>query len=92
VVVEFDINKSEENRNLRGLPFDLVDQFEFDSALIIEDQRQNYGERRWLAIGLLKGRLHVVVFTLRGSAMRVISLRKANEREITRYEKHKAQS
>ena len=45
-------------------------------------------EMRYLALGLLKTRLHVLVFTETESGIRVISLRKANKREILRYEQH----
>jgi uncharacterized DUF497 family protein len=84
--IEFDPAKSELNEGLRGLPFSLVAEFDFDSAVVAEDTRENYGETRWVAIGLIGDRLHVVVFTTRGDAVRVISLRKANDREIARYD------
>ena len=49
------------------------------------DVRRNYGERRIVAYGLIRGRLHVCVYTLRNDAYRIISLRKANRREIDAY-------
>jgi uncharacterized DUF497 family protein len=60
--------------------------FEWDSALIVEDIRKDYGERRFQALGLIEGRLHVLVFTPRAGKTHVISLRKANKREVKRYE------
>ena len=54
--------------------------------LIAEDLRKKYGERRFQALGLIAGRLHAMVFTPRADKIHVISLRKANRREMRRYE------
>jgi uncharacterized DUF497 family protein len=86
VAVSFDPAKSERNVATRGISFDQAAAFEWDTALVIEDTRQDYGERRFQALGLIDGRLHMLVFTPRGSHVHVISLRKANQREVTRYE------
>jgi uncharacterized DUF497 family protein len=56
------------------------------TALIVEDIRKLYEEQRFQVLGLIEGRLHMLVFTPRGAKMHVISLRKANSREINRYE------
>ena len=66
--------------------FELAAEFEWDSALIVEDLRQGYGERRFQALGLIGDRLHMMVFTPRANKAHVISLRKANKREVKRYE------
>ncbi|WP_082457644.1 BrnT family toxin [Pseudomonas sp. Leaf48] len=50
-----------------------------------EDTRQEYGEVRFITVGLLIGRMVVMVWTPRGEARRIISMRKANEREQTQY-------
>jgi uncharacterized DUF497 family protein len=71
---------------LRGIPFELAAVFEWDSALIVEDERKDYGERRFQALGRIEGRLYMLVFTPRKGKVHVISLRKANEREVKRYE------
>jgi uncharacterized DUF497 family protein len=84
--ISFDVSKSERNVALRGIPFDLAAIFEWDSALIVEDVRRDYGERRFQALGRIEGRLFMLVFTTRKSTTHVISLRKANEREVKRYE------
>ena len=47
----------------------------------VEDDRDDYGEDRWITFGWLSGRLVVVIWTLRGTTRRIISLRKANDRE-----------
>ncbi|MCX8049741.1 MAG: BrnT family toxin [Methylohalobius sp.] len=83
--IEFDPEKNERNIRVRGIPFTLAAKFDFSSALILEDKRQNYGEARYQAIGYIESRLYVLVFTPRGEIMRVISLRKANRREVKRY-------
>ena len=58
---------------------------DWSSALVVEDLRHDYGERRFQVIGLIGEWLHVLVFTPRGTAVHV-SLRKANRREVKRYE------
>jgi uncharacterized protein len=56
------------------------------TALIVEDLRKDYGERRFQALGLIGDRLHMMVFTPRANKAHLISLRKANKREVKRYE------
>ena len=51
----------------------------------VEDDRQDYGETRFITIGFLDRRMVVVVWTQRGRARRIISLRKANDREQALY-------
>ena len=81
----FDPAKSERNASERGLPFDLAAEFDFESALIWQDRRRDYGEVRYLAIGWIDERIHVLCFTEIEDGIRVISLRKANDREVRRY-------
>ena len=84
--ISFDAQKSLKNNAERGLPFSLVEWLEWDSALIREDTRRDYGERRFLVLGLIHDRLHAMVFTPREDKVHVISLRKANAREIHHHE------
>jgi len=84
--IEFDPAKSEKNARERGLAFDLVADFDFDSAQIVKDERRDYGEARYRAVGRLNDAVAVVVFTIRHEAVRVISLRLANRKERLRYE------
>lgn len=58
-------------------------------ALIVEDIRRTYSERRFQALGYIGDRLHMLVFTPRDGKVHVISLRKANRREVGRYEQEK---
>lgn len=84
-----DKDPKKERRNLeqRGLSLDLAEQLDWATALVWEDKRKDYGERRYCVLGFIEGRLHSVVFTPRDGKPRVISLRKANKREVNRYEK-----
>ena len=85
MAIEFDPAKSEENERLRGLPFSLVADFDFETALTWTDARKDYGEDRRIALGLIGRRVFVVAFTWRDERLRVISFRKANARERARY-------
>lgn len=86
-MIEFDPVKSERNARERGLPFDLVVGFDFDSAWIVKDSRHEYGELRYRAVGQVDDLVVVVVFTMRGDVVRVISLRLANRKERLIYER-----
>ena len=61
--------------------------FDWESAIYLQDTRQDYGEARMVGIGTIGNRMHVVVFVDRADERRVISLRKANAREVQRYAK-----
>ncbi len=88
--IEFDPRKSERNRSTRGLLFERVDDFEWESAVCAEDVRHAYPERRFVALGYVGARLHVLCFTPVASGIRVISFRKANVREVRYYHEEKA--
>lgn len=79
-MVTFDPKKSHETVERRGLSFEMVERFEWASALITLDDRRDYGEVRLRATGLIDGELYMVVFTPR-SDIHVISLRRANRKE-----------
>ena len=59
--------------------------FEWDEAVTWPDQRREYGEDRIAGLGYIGDRLFSVVFVDRGDNRRIISLRKANHREVERY-------
>jgi hypothetical protein len=86
VRISFDPAKSERNGMVRGLPFDRVADFDFATAIYGVDTRRDYGETRYVAMGFLDGRLHVLCFTEIEGGIRVVSLRRANLREVRRYE------
>ena len=56
-----------------------------DHHFTAEDTREDYGEARYITVGKLDERMVVMTWTPRGEARRIISMRKANEREQTRY-------
>ncbi len=84
--MEFDPAKSDKNERERGLPFMLVDEFDWDTARFGVDRRRDYREPRFKALGYITERLYVVIFTPRFGGIRIISLRKANRREERDYE------
>lgn len=75
------------NRTLveRELDFERVKEVFSGVTLTIDDDRQHYGEARSITMGLLDERIVVIVWTWRDETCRVISMRKANEREIRRF-------
>ena len=77
--IEYDLAKNEKNIRERGLSFDQAKDFDFETA--IQGPIFRKGEWRVEAVGYLTGRLHVLCFKRTGSILRVISFRKANERE-----------
>lgn len=75
-------------RNVAERGIDLVEggkAFDFATAVVAVDDRRDYGEVREVASGFVGARLHILVFTMRGASCHVISLRKANKREIRSY-------
>lgn len=83
----YDPAKNAKNIEERSLSFELAEEFNFESALIWQDVRSDYGELRFNALGYINNRLYHMTFTPRSGAMRVISLRKANSREVIKYAK-----
>ena len=72
--IEFDPAKNERNILERGLSFERVSDFDFDTASIWQDTRKPYPEARYVALGLLDSRLHVLCFTPAAGGIRVISI------------------
>ena len=68
-----------------GISLREANAFEWDSALVWTDKRKNYEEERQIALGYIGLRLFVLVFVDREDECRIISLRKANQREESRY-------
>lgn len=81
----FDDAKRERTLLERGLDFADAHQLFAGQHLTAEDVRQAYGECRYISIGFLSHRMVVLVWTPRGAARRIISMRKANEREHILY-------
>jgi uncharacterized DUF497 family protein len=85
VYINYDPLKNQRNIEERGLSFDEAAAFDFDTALFHIDDRFDYGETRYVALGLLYARVHVLCFAETTDGIRVISFRKANSREVNRY-------
>ncbi len=83
----WDEKKREANKAKHGVDFTEAEAFEFETALIAIDDRFDYGEVREIALGKIGKRVHVVVFTRRGDKLHIVSLRKANAREVSRYDR-----
>ncbi len=83
--IEFDPEKRTATLLHRGL--DMADAILVFAArnLTFEDIRNNYGEKRFITIGLIEKRMVYIAWTWRGEAIRIISMRKANEREQKKY-------
>ena len=84
---EWDERKNAANKEKHGVDFTLAEEFCWDTALETIDDRADYGETRWIALGLIGDRVHVMIYTFRNDNIRIISLRKANRREVDYYEK-----
>lgn len=81
----WDHAKASLNIASHGLDFRAAERFNFSNAMVASDDRRNYGEHPQVASGFIDERLHILVFTMRADCLRVISLRKANKREIQAY-------
>lgn len=84
---EWDEAKSETCLRERGFDFAYAARTFFDPDRLVQaDTRRSYGEERYQLTGKIEQRLFVVVYTPRHNAMRIISARKANQREVRHYE------
>jgi len=84
--IQFDPDKDVENLAKRGLSLASFGGFD-DEPVVIADERVDYGETRFRAFGRIEGKGHAVAFTMRGDKMRLISFRRAHEKEMRRYER-----
>ncbi|MEA3160836.1 MAG: uncharacterized protein QOD95_2384 [Gammaproteobacteria bacterium] len=87
MVITFDLVRREKNLHDRQLDF--LDAEIVLSGLLftVEDTRIDYGEQRFQTVGFLTGRMVMVVWTPRGEAAHVMSMRKCNDKEQARYSK-----
>lgn len=82
---DFDPTKDRLNTEKHGLSLALASTLDWDDALLWIDDRRDYGENRVLALAPKTGILYYVAFVDRGEVRRIISLRRANRREVKRY-------
>jgi uncharacterized DUF497 family protein len=86
VDISFDPAKNARNTAVHGISLERAMDFDWHGAINWQDTRRDYGEQRYLALGRIGTRVHVLVYTPREARMHIISLRKANKREVRRYE------
>lgn len=83
--IDFSEEKNIINWRKHNISLADANMLEWDTLLCIPDDRQDYGEERFIGYALIGARLYCVVFTDRANVRRIISLRKANKREVMRY-------
>lgn len=85
--IAFDPAKDEANRDKHGISLQAAIDFDWDTAFEREDDRFDYGEVRFVAIGLIEARLYVMIFTegADDDTVRIISLRPAEKHEARFY-------
>ena len=89
---EWDDAKSDACFAHRGFDFAYaIRTFLDDDRIVGRDRRWDYGEDRYRLLGAVEGRVLVVIYMMRGSAIRIISARKANGREVRGYEQNTRQ-
>ena len=88
-MIDFDEAKDRENLRKHGLPLEVAELLFHGPFVEEEDRRREYGETRFIATGPIAtfdDRIFVVVYTWRENIRRIISFRKANDREIRKYQ------
>jgi uncharacterized DUF497 family protein len=90
--VSFEWSEEKRLANLakHGVDFELAALIFAGMVLVAEDVRQDYGERRFRALGEVDGDVYIVVFTRRGDRTRPISAWKAGRRDRERYQDRNA--
>lgn len=77
--------KAETNLAKHGVAFNAMADFEWNTARVQADTRAHYGEIRLTAKGMIGDDLFVLVFTIRRNLIWIISLRRANRKEVRSY-------
>jgi len=84
---EWDEQKAKLNQSKHSVNFPFAARvFDDENRLTVIDHRYDYEETRYITLAKIDNRVYVVAFTLRSSNIRLISARKANKREVKRYE------
>ena len=83
--IEFDPAKDLANQSKHGVSLSVAGQLDWEAALVWIDGRFEYGETRMIALAPKTEILYYVAFVDRGEVRRVISLRRANRREVKHY-------
>ena len=85
MVYEWNEGKRRKNRSTHGVDFSAIESFVWEEAVVIPDTRRDYGEPDLSPTVLSKAAFSASP-TVRGENIRIVSLRKANTREVRRYE------
>jgi uncharacterized DUF497 family protein len=73
------------NLQKHGIALEAARLLDWDLLIVAEDERHDYGEMRLIGFAPIAKRLYCIVYTERNENIHVISLRKANTREVKRY-------
>lgn len=82
---EWDEAKNEANFAKHGLWFESFEGFDAEPVVLI-DSRKDYGEVRFRAFARIDGKAHSIAYTIRGGNLRLISFRRAREKDVSRHE------
>ena len=88
MMYEWNKQKCAANLKKHKVDFKIVEDFDWVTAIVLEDDREDYGEIRYRAMGLIGINVYALVFTERDEKIRVISLRKATRQEAKYYDRH----
>jgi uncharacterized protein len=84
---EWDEAKANSNEIKHSVSFPFASRaFEDENRLTVIDDRSDYDEVRYISLACIEKRVYVLVYTLRNSVIRLISARKANSKEVKRYD------
>jgi hypothetical protein len=83
--ITYDAEKRARTLAHRGVDFEDARVVFAGTTITVEDDRRDYGETRWQTFGTIDGRLVTLVWTPRGAARHIISMRKCNDRERKKY-------
>jgi uncharacterized DUF497 family protein len=87
MLITCDPNKSRANYFKHGIVLEFAQYLDWSNEMVWQDVRQNYNEVRMSGLVPLEGKIYAVVYVLRAESTRMISLRKANNRETKQYDK-----
>ena len=85
MLIEFDSAKDIANQKKHGISQSVANELNWEAALIWVDDRYGYNETRMIALAPKTNILYYVAFIDRGEALRIISVRRANRREVKHY-------
>ena len=84
---EWDEKKAQSNETKHSVSFPFITRaFDDENRLTVIDDRRNYGEVRYITLARIEQRVYVLVYTMRGTVIRLISAPQANSKEVKRYE------